>query len=214
MYQEHTNAAIATRKVISKLHTGEPIVFPNSYSKLINLKEASGQNNSIISLKNSKILGYNVDRLRGRHLKPQTPSNYNIPKFKSGKSISSSQRPISVGCTNSRPAFLEPETASNHFPNKSALIGLTNIKRTSEDHEGYKFPLFRSKQIKGFRLSISPVGSDNEQNLSYVKTPISGYGGKSLNAKAPYSAVNKANREFEYTSGPYGLSYDGLLKAN
>lgn len=213
MYQEVINPAIVVGKFTSKLHVRKTKVFPNSYSKLISLKDSSGQKNSIAPVKNKKTFALNADKLKGRHLKLQTPSSFNIPKFESGKSIGANQRPISVGYRNSRPAFLEPETAPNHFPNKSALVGLNNFK-SGKDHEDYKFPLFRSKQINGFRLSISPKDSETDQSLHNIKTSISKYDHKGLDAKAPYSAINKISKVFEYTSGPYGLRYDSLLRAN
>jgi hypothetical protein len=198
-----------TRKHFSTGHSREiqTKVFPNSYSKLANLKETSGKP---VIQKSSKKSLVNQDRLRGRNM--NTPSNFNIPRFDSCRN--SGKRPISVGSNNFRPAFLEPEVNPTHYPNKSALIGLPTYKRNPEDHDSYRFPLFRSKQIKGFRLSISPDGSDSEQSFMYVKTPVSAFEVKGHN-KVPYSAVNKGIKAFEYSSGPYGLKFDqNLLRAN
>ena len=204
MYQEHIPPAIVAGKYTSKLNTRKAKTSPNSYSKLISLKATSGKQNSFMALKNKKAFALDADSLKGPHLKLQIPSSFCIPKLESGKSIEASQRPTSVGYRNSRPAFLEPEIASNHFPNKSALIGLPNTK-SGKDYQEYRFPLFRSKQLNGFRLCIGSKGGENDQSLHNLKTSISRYDHKTPDAKAPNSAINKVSKIFEYTSGTFGL---------
>ena len=86
--------------------------------------------------------------------------------------ITKNQRPISVGGKNTRPAFLEPEVTLGHYSNKSAIIASNIIfKETEEYKEPYKFPLYRTKKISEFRLSISPEPLDSENSHIYPKTP-------------------------------------------
>ena len=188
-------------------------IFPSSYSKLINLKDPSPVNNPIhiIHLQRSTLAKgasplmpfYNSTE-KGQNKsfqnKPNTPSTNNIRKFNSFRPQILQKRPISVGSNNFRPGFLEPEVVVNHFPNKSVQVVQQQQplrKRSDEGSDPYRFPLFRTKQIKGFRLSLSPEVTDTEQSFTIVKTP------SNLNEmkpyvmpKAPYSAMNRGNRGF------------------
>lgn len=98
-----------------------------------------------------------------------TPSSYSFQKFDPGKIILSSQRPISVGGSNIRPNFLEPEASGIHYSNKSAVLN-SSAFLSEGFKDPYKFPLFRAKMIKGFRLSISPEISENEMSLGNIVT--------------------------------------------
>lgn len=188
-------------------------IFPNSYSKLINLKDPSSNTNPvhIIQLKRSTLTKgpspltpfYNSSektQLKSFKNKPSTPSTYNTRKFNYNQAQIHQKRPISVGSNSFRPGFLEPEVVINHYPNKSVQVGLqqqTTKKRSEEGSEPYRFPLFRTKQIKGFKLSLSPEVSDSEQSFMTVKTPLNvNEMKKNVIPKAPYTAMNRSNRGF------------------
>lgn len=185
-------------------------IFPNSYSKLVNIKEPYSSTNPVqlqrtVLVKGASPLAafYNYSekgQITPAKNKPSTPSTYSIRSFNYNKGSGQQRRPISVGSNGVRPGFLEPEVTVNHYPNKSVFIGIQQPglqKRNNEGSEPYKFPLFRTKQIKGFKLSISPEVSESDQSFMSVKTPLAVNEVKNgVIYKAPYTSMNKKIRGF------------------
>jgi hypothetical protein len=138
--------------------------------------------------------------------KPNTPTASFVYSFQTVKparlALQNVSRPISVDCKEPRPVFLEPEVEKSHFPNKSMLI-TPNASKNSE--EGYRFPLFRTKQIKGFRLSVSPEVNENEIGGKFAKGSggyMSNSGINSRTQRTPMSAMGKrSGKRVEFSGG-------------